>query len=113
MKTFKVVINDGKRSYGLSELAYNFLGLNWEQDVIWPLERKLPGISKSILLAGMAYKYDRTNPNLIKCIEALGIEAGIKGTHFIVVELPEGTEYKIVPQPMGGEDLVINKLGKG
>lgn len=106
----KIVINDGQAGYGLSKKAYDFMGLDWEREVVWPLERNQPGISKTdFLMAGMAFKYDRENPKLVKCVEVLGVEAGIDGTYFIIVELPADQKYEIILGKLGGEQLILKE----
>ena len=101
----KVVVNDGLVNYGLSELAYKELGLDWERLVVWPMERQIPGYKG--LLAGMAYAYDRTNPKLVACVEKLGDLAGVRGTFLMVIEFPDDKTYEIIPRQLWGEDLII------
>lgn len=112
--TTKVVINDGLINYGLSKEAYDFLGLDWEREVIWPVERISPGMTseKYFVPAGMAYKNDRTNPKLVACVEKLGEKAGVPGTYFQIVEIKDGDTWEIVCRELGGEEIIIYLGGK-
>ena len=52
----KVVLNKCYGGYGLSKEAYEFLGIPWDG-------------------YGYAYSDDRDNPQLIACVEKLGVKA--------------------------------------
>jgi hypothetical protein len=103
--TQRVVVNDGLINYGLSELAYKELGQDWEREVVWPIQRINPEYVG--LYAGMAYKDDRSNPELVACVEKLGESAGVPGTYFIIVDVQDNDSWEIVPRVMGGEDIII------
>ena len=74
----KVVINKCYGGFGLSEEAYEFLGLEWD---------------------GYGYKYedeeDRTNPKLVECVETLGEKASGINAKLSVVEIPDDVEWYI------------------
>ena len=72
----KVVINECLGGYSLSEKAYKFLNIPWD---------------------GYGYEFmeDRSNPALVKCVEALGDEASGSYAELKVVEIPDGVEWKI------------------
>jgi len=107
MKKIKIVVNDGLTSFGLNEAAYKQMGLDFEKEVIWPVQRLFPDYTG--LYAGMAYKNDRSNPKLVSCVETLGPEGcGIPGTYFIIVQIPAKSKWEIIPRIMGGEDLIVS-----
>jgi hypothetical protein len=101
----KVVINDTIGCYGLSEKAYDFLGLNWENDVVAPLERVSPGISQLYPLLGFAYQDERTNHKLVECVETLGTVAGWERSHLIVVEVDNNRPWEIDKDDYGWERI--------
>ena len=72
----KVVINKCFGGYSLSEKAYKFLNIPWD---------------------GYGYEFieDRSNPALVKCVEALGDEASGSFAKLKVVEIPDGVEWEI------------------
>lgn len=73
----KIVINRCYGGFSLSEAAYKFLKIPWD---------------------GYGYKFnheDRSNPQLVKCVEKLGKLANGKYAELNVVEIPDGTEYQI------------------
>lgn len=72
----KVVINTCYGGYGLSEEAYNYLGLEWDG-------------------YGFAFSSDRTNPQLVECVEALGEKADGRFARLWVVEVPDDVSWYI------------------
>ena len=71
----KIVINKCYGGWGLSKEAYEFLGLEWD---------------------GYGYtKLERTDPNLIKCIETLGNRASGQYSSLKVIEIPDDVEWEI------------------
>jgi hypothetical protein len=73
----KIVINDDWGGFGLSEEAYKYLGLTWDD-------------------YGYEFNHDRTNPKLIECVEKLGDKrASGKYACLKVVEIPDGVDWEI------------------
>lgn len=72
----KLVINRCWGGYCLSKEAYDYLGLKWDN-------------------YGYAYTNDRGNPNLIKCVEALGEKANGVFAKLKVVEIPNNVDWYI------------------
>ena len=74
----KVVINRCFGGFGLSEKAYEFLGVEWD---------------------GFGYKYNgydfRTDTKLVECVETLGEEANGIYAELKVVEIPDDVEWEI------------------
>ena len=74
----KVVINRCFGGFGLSEKAYEFLGLKWD---------------------GYGYKYIdhdlRTDAKLVECVETLGEEADGRFAELNVVEIPDDVNWEI------------------
>ena len=72
----KVVINKCFGGYSLSEEAYKFLNIPWD---------------------GYGYEFieDRSNPALVKCVEALGKNASGELSSLKVVEIPDDVEWEI------------------
>ena len=72
----KVVINKRYGGFGLSKEAYEFLGEEWD---------------------GYGYKFneDRTNPNLINCVEKLGEKANGRYSRLRIVEIPDNVKWYI------------------
>ena len=74
----KIVINRCFGGFSLSEEAYKFLGLEWD---------------------GYGYKCtsydDRTDPDLIKCVETLGDKANGSCANLKVIEIPDGVDWEI------------------
>lgn len=74
----KIVINRCYGGFGLSKEAYEFLGLEWD---------------------GYGFKYDsdeqRTDPNLIRCVETLGKKANGLFANLKVVDIPDDVDYEI------------------
>ena len=106
----KIIVNNGNFPFGLSETAYQFLKLDWQKLVIWPLERAGAGMSKVIEPMGMKYFNDRTNPKLIKCVEKLGNKAGVPGTNLYIAEIPDGSVWYIEIDESGSEKLRYTAL---
>lgn len=73
----KVVINRCYGNFSLSEEAYEYLGLTWDD--------------------GYGYKYDddRANPKLVECVETLGDKANGYLAKLEVVEIPDDVEWQI------------------
>lgn len=74
----KIVINKCYGGFGLSEKAYEYLGLEWD---------------------GYGYAYSdeekRDDPKLIECIEALGDKANGRWARLGIVEIPDDVEWQI------------------
>ena len=69
----KIVINTCYGCYGLSKKAQEILGTNCEFE----------------------YANDRTNPNLVKCVEELGTDASGIYAELQVIEIPDDIDYYI------------------
>jgi hypothetical protein len=72
----KVVVNRCFGGYGLSEKAYEFLGIKWDG-------------------FGFEFDNDRSNPLLVSCVEHLGEEADGDCASLDVVEVPDDIEWYI------------------
>lgn len=72
----KIVINSDYGGYSLSKAAYDYLGLEWDG-------------------YGYAYENDRTNPNLVDCVETLGSHANGSCAALKVVEIPDDVKWRI------------------
>ena len=74
----KVVVNRCYGGFGLSEEAYEYLGLAWD---------------------GHGYKYNdhdkRTDEKLIECVERLGYKANGIFADLEVVEIPDDVKWEI------------------
>jgi len=84
----KVVINSCFGGFGLSEEAYDFLGIKWDG-------------------FGHGHDIDRADPKLIECVEALGSKADGTHANLKVIEIPDDIEYFI--QEGGGLEWVAEK----
>ena len=75
----KIVVNRCYGGFGLSEEAYDFLGLKWDG------------------YYGYAYMPDdkRTDPKLVECVEKLGEKANGKFAKLEVVEIPDDVMWEI------------------
>lgn len=73
----KVVINRRFGGFGLSEKAYQYLGMKWDN-------------------YGNCFDISRDDERLVECVEALGAEANGYYASLKVVEIPDGIEWKIV-----------------
>lgn len=91
----KIVLNKCCGGYGLSKEAYEFLGLEWDE-------------TNEEFSCGEAFEYDRTNPQLVKCVETLGEKANAPFADLVVVEIPDGVEYEI-EDDIGYEWIEINE----
>lgn len=76
----KIVINKCYGGYSLSKEAYEYLGLEWANNWIG---------------CGYAYKDDRTNPDLIACVESLGEKANGAFAELKVVKIPDDVDWEI------------------
>ena len=74
----KVVINRCYGGFSLSEKAYKYLGVPWNG-------------------YGLAYsdEEDRTDPNLVKCVETLGDDASGACAELKVVDIPDDVKWEI------------------
>ena len=74
----KIAINKCYGGFTLSEEAYKFLGLEWDE-------------------FGGKYSDDdsRTDPKLIECIETLGEKANGRFAYLTVIEIPDDIEWEI------------------
>ena len=84
----KVVINKCFGGFGLSKEAYKFLNIPWD---------------------GYGYEFteDRSNPALVKCVEALGKDASGELSSLKVVEIPDDVEWEI--NEYDGLESVVEK----
>lgn len=71
-----VVVNREYGGYGLSEAAYRFLGLEWDE-------------------LGFAFERDRANPKLVECVRALGAAANGDYAQLEVIEIPDDVKWHI------------------
>lgn len=72
----KVVINRCYGGFSLSEKAYDYLGIPWDG-------------------YGFKDEEDRTNINLVECVEKLGEEANGAFAELKVVDIPDDVEWEI------------------
>ena len=72
----KIVINCCWGGYSLSEEAYKYLELEWDG-------------------YGFEFEDDRTNPDLVKCVEELGKKANGEHALLKVVEIPDDVKWYI------------------
>ena len=72
----KIVINECFGGFKLSKEAYDFLGLEWNG-------------------YGFEFIDDRTNPDLVRCVETLGERASASGSRLVVVEVPDDVQWYI------------------
>ena len=72
----KVVINKCFGGFGLSKEAYKFLNIPWDG-------------------YGQEFREDRSNPTLVKCVEALGDKASGELSSLKVEEIPDDVEWEI------------------
>lgn len=98
----KIVIADNIGGYWLNELAYQYLGLDWEEEVIYPLERAAPGYTKEHEAHGYYGIRNRTDPKLIKMVEVLGAGAG---NHLVVIDVDPKREFRIATDETGWESV--------
>lgn len=73
----KVVINRCYGGFGLSEKAYEYLGLEWD---------------------GFGYEYcygDRSDKKLVECVQTLGSEANGRCAKLKIVNIPDDVEWEI------------------
>ena len=86
----KVVINRCYGGFSLSEKAYDYLGIPWD---------------------GYGFKCrdeeDRTNINLVECVEKLGEEANGAFAELKVVDIPDDVEWEI--EEYDGMEWVFEK----
>lgn len=73
----KVVINKCYGGYGLSKKAYNYLGIEWDN-------------------YGYCFNDDRSNAQLVECVEELGEAANGELSELKVVEIPDDVEWTII-----------------
>lgn len=72
----KIVINECFGGFSLSKEAYDFLGLEWDG-------------------YGFNFFNDRTNPDLVRCVETLGEKANGSHSYLVVVEVPDDVKWCI------------------
>ena len=87
----KVVINKCFGGFGLSKEAYEFLNIPWDG-------------------YGFEFRKDRSNPALVKCVEALGDKSSGGLSNLKVVEIPDDVEWEI--DEFGGVEWVTEKHRK-
>jgi len=101
----KVIIADNVGGYWLTELAYEYLGLDWNELVVYPIERAAPGFTNENTPKGF-YGWERnmrTDPKLVKMVESLGEHAG---NHLVVVNVKDGREWDIEADEVGWEKII-------
>ena len=74
----KVVINTCFGGFGLSQEAYRFMGIEWDD-----FGYKFSGDEK------------RCDPKLVECVERLGEAASGSFAELKVIEIPDGVEFEI------------------
>lgn len=95
----KIVVNRRYGGYGLSEEAYEYLGLEWDG-------------------FGFAYEYDlktdsgnihhtRADPKLVECVECLGRKADGEFAALEIVEIPDDVDWEI--QEYDGIEWIAEK----
>jgi hypothetical protein len=84
----QIVINQCFGGYSLSSKAYEYLGIEWGK-------------------YGLEFANDRSNPQLVKCVLALGHEASGYLSDLKVVEVPDGVEWEI--EEYDGNEHVAEK----
>jgi hypothetical protein len=89
----KVVINACCGGYGLSEAAYEKLGMAWDY-------------------SGAAFEEDRANPALVAVVEELGEKANGPYAELKVVEIPDGIKWEIFERD-GDECVKVKYLTQG
>ena len=72
----KVVINTCHGGYSLSKKAYEFLGIEWDR-------------------FGYKYNEDRSNPDLVRCVETLKEDSFGRYARLKVVEIPDDVKWHI------------------
>lgn len=72
----KVVINKCCGGYCLSKKAYEFLGIEWDR-------------------FGYKYDEDRSNPDLVRCVETLKEDSFGWSARLKVVEIPDDVKWHI------------------
>jgi len=72
----KIAINKCYGGFGLSEKAYEYLGIKWDN-------------------FGCKYNYKRTDNLLIKCIEELGKKANGRYADLKIIEIPDDVDFII------------------
>ena len=74
----KVVINRCYGGFSLSEKAYEYLGIPWDEYGFKCRDKE-----------------DRTNLKLVECVEKLGEDANGTFAELKVVDIPDGVEWEI------------------
>ena len=87
----KVVLNCCFGGYGLSEKAYEFLGLPWDG-------------------YGFAYIDNRDNPKLVECVETLGEEANGCYAELVVEEYDDYNYVCEISEYDGSESLMLTPI---
>lgn len=72
----KVVINESYGGFGLSKKAYEFLGIEWDG-------------------YGYGYNEDRSNPDLVRCVETLKEDSFGRFARLKVIEIPDDVKWHI------------------
>ena len=72
----KVVINKCHGGFGLSKKAYEFLGIDWDG-------------------YGHGYNEDRSNPDLVRCVETLKEDSFGRYAQLVVIEIPDDVKWHI------------------
>lgn len=98
----KIVIADNVGGFWLTEMAYEYLGLDWQEQVIYPLERAAPGYTKENYAHGFYGIDDRSNEKLVKMVEVLGENAG---NHLVVIDVDDKREWRIFTDDTGWEAI--------
>lgn len=101
----KVVIADSYGGYWLTEQAYEYLGLDWQELVVFPIERAAPGFTNENDPKGFWGDDDRTNPKLVQMVETLKDAAG---NHLVVINIPDNRKWHISVDEVGWEKIVYD-----
>ena len=89
----KVVINTRIGGFGLSKMAYRFLGLEWDGYGHGTTEE-------------IDYCYDdkkRADPKLVRCVEQLGKKANGEYAELKIIEIPDDVSWYIFRHDVGPE----------
>lgn len=84
----KIVINKCFGGFGLSQEAYEYLGLEWDG-------------------FGFADEIKRNDPKLVECVETLGERADGRFANLVVVEIPDDVEWEI--DQYDGLETIVEK----
>ena len=108
----QLVIADGPGGYWLNKRGYELLGLDWEKEIVAPMERLAPGISKLDQLVGFAYADDRSNEKLVKMIMDAQKRGEIIGNPYLIIyNIDSGYSFDIISDDVGWETVIVDYGG--